>query len=143
MEDQRKPGSEDTQTLAKSRGVGSSVAAFGTAMLIFGAISSYFSGSISYPDTFCGISLLVLGIESRKGKRVAMKVCIGLSGFCLLGSLLGTALVLSTLLVSEGEVEVLRLAYLCFCLTVAVLFSLWCVTNIVWLFKVLKKRYST
>ncbi len=143
MEDQRKLGDEETQTLTKSTGVGSSVAAFGAAMLVFGAISSYFSGSMSYPDMICGIALLVLGIESRKGKLGAMMVCIVLSGFRLYGSLFGTVLVLSTLLGSEGEVEVPRLAYLCFCLTVAVLFSLWCVTNIVWLFKVMKKRYST
>ena len=82
MEDQIKPVSEDTQNLAKSRGVGSSVAAFGTAMLVFGAISSYFSGSMSPPDVICGIALLIFGIKSGKGKLGAMWICIGLSGFC-------------------------------------------------------------
>jgi hypothetical protein len=112
-------------------------------MLVFGAISSYFSGSMSYPDMICGIALLVLGIESRKGKLGAMMVCIVLSGFRLYGSLFVTVLVLSTLLGSEGEMEFPRLAYLCFCLTVAVLFSIWCITNIVWLYKVIKMRYAT
>lgn len=141
MEDQIKPGSEDTKKLAKSRWAGSSVAAFGIAMLVFGAISSYFSGSMSYPEMICGIALLVLGIESRKGKLGAIMVCIVLSGFRLYGSLFNTVLILSTLVGYEGEVEVQRLAYLYFCLTVAVLFSLWSVTNIVWLYKVLKMGY--
>jgi hypothetical protein len=143
LEDQIKPGSEDTKKLAKSRRAGSSVAAFGIAMLVFEAISLYFSGSISYPATFCGILLLVLGIESRKGKLGAIMVCIVLSGFRLYGSLCNTVLILSTLVGYESEVEVQRLAYLCFCLTVAVLFSIWCITNIVWLYKVIKMRYAT
>ncbi|MHC4282740.1 MAG: COG3904 family protein [Planctomycetota bacterium] len=138
MEDQIKLGSEETQTLAKSTGVGTSVAAFGTTMLVFGAINTYFSGSMSNPDIYCGIALLVLGISSRKGKRGAMKACIWVSVLCLLGSLLATGLLLSTLRVSESGVEFPLAAYWYICLAQVIVLCFWSVTNIVWLFKVLK-----
>lgn len=142
LEDQSKLGDEDMQTLAKSTGVGTSVAAFGTSMLVFGAIHAYFSGLMATPDKICGIALLVLGILSRKGKRGAMKACIWLSGLCLLGSLLATGLVLSIILGSKDAVVVPRVAYLYFCLAEVIMLCFWSVTNIVWLFKVLEVTHT-
>jgi hypothetical protein len=142
LKDQSEMGDEDIQTLVKSSGVGTSVAAFGTSLLVFGAIQAYFTESMDTPEAIGGIALLVLGILSRKGNRGAMKLCIWFSGLCLLGSIVAIGLILSILFGSKDGADVPRVAYWYFSLIEVTVLCLWSVTNIVWLFIVLKVTHT-
>jgi hypothetical protein len=116
-----------------ARRAGVSVAAYGTALLVFACVSAVIAGAAPGGSVLWPLLLLFLGAKTAQGSRAALAGAAVVTGLALCGGVLGLALILSGPRQLGGSVAAMRL------LVAAVfLLSAWSALNLLWLWRAIR-----